>query len=180
MSRYKKESDEIRKSARNEPINILVWGPGEPGKDSSSEESKAYRKRSKIKCYLGKIFEEAEIVFSEDKVLQDLMLIGQSQFQAEALQAKISHVVLALDLGIGVVAELTHFILTYPWFRDKVYVFLPEQYVSSIGLVATHVFSKLEKNRIIGFSSKEFDECTVATDKAVQVVDTVAMDLRMR
>ena len=52
MGTYKKEADEIRKSTFWEPMKILVWGPGNPGKNASLSKQKAYKKRLKIKSVL--------------------------------------------------------------------------------------------------------------------------------
>jgi len=173
MSRFKEESQKIRMNARFEPINILVWGPGEPIGNVDPDKLKAYKKRLKIQSHLKEIFTRAEVVFSEE--LNDETLTGQGILQAQAIHAKIAHLILVLDLGRGVDLELDHFIPTYAWFREKVYVFLPDRYVPPKGLVE-EVFNKLETNRIIGFNEQEFDECTLVTLKVVEVADTIAMD----
>jgi len=173
MSRFKEEIQRIRDSARFEPINILVWGPGKPSGSAHPDKHKAYQKRLKIKSHLKEIFQRAEVFFSEDLI--DQTLTGQGILQAQAIHAKIAHLILVLDLGRGVDLELDHFIPTYPWFREKVYVFLPDRYVPPKGLVE-EVFNKLETNRIIGFNEQEFNECTLVTFKVVEVADTIAMD----
>ncbi len=178
MSRYevyKERAKRTRENARHEPIVILVWGPGNPSENASPEKHKAYKKRLEIKKQLKKKFPRAEVFFSEDKEMKKPAQTGQSQLQAEAMQAKNADLILMLDLGRGVDLELDHFIPKYPWFRDKAYVFLPIQYVSTKGLVA-EVLDKLESNHIIGFSEQEFKSCKLVTEKAFEVAHTVAMD----
>lgn len=172
---YTERANRIRENARHEPIVMLVWGPGNPGKNALPDKLKAYEKRLKIKKHLRKMFPRAEVFFSEDKEMKEPAQTGQSQLQAEAMQAKNADLILMLDLGRGVDLELDHFIPKYPWFRDKVYVFLPIQYVSTKGLVA-EVFDKLESHHIIGFSEQEFETCKLVTEKAFEVAHTVAMD----
>lgn len=172
---YKEEAKRIRENAMHEPIVILVWGPGDPGENAPSDKCKAYEKRLKMKTHLKQKFPRAEVFFSEDKKMKELTQTGQSQLQAEAMQAKIANLILMLDLGRGVDLELDYFVPKYPWFRDKVYVFLPIQYVSTKGLVA-EVFDKLESNHIIGFSEQEFKSCKLVTEKTFEVAHTVAMD----
>ncbi len=172
---YKEEAKRIRENARHEPIIILVWGPGEPSEHASPEKCKAYEKRLKMKTHLKDEFPRAEVFFSEDVEMKGLAQKGQSQLQAQAMQAKIANLILMLDLGRGVDLELDHFVPKYPWFRDKVYVFLPMQYVSTKGLVA-EVLDKLESNHVIGFSEQDFESCNLVKETVVQVVNTVAMD----
>ena len=79
-----------------------------------------------------------------------------------------------LDISRGTDLELDHFVPKYPWFRDKVFVLLPEQYVPPQGLVA-EVFDHLKDEQVQGFSQDEFDSCHVATVKAVKAAHTVAL-----
>ena len=103
----------------------------------------------------------------------------KGQLRKEALQAKISDLVIMLDLSRGVDLELDHFIPTYPWFRDKAFIFLPNKYMDLKGLTK-EVIDNLNQNQIIGFSNQEFKDCKVATQKAVDVAQTIAMDLCFR
>lgn len=84
-----------------------------------------------------------------------------------------------LDLSRGADLELDHFVPTYSWFRDKVFVFLPQRYIPPRGLVR-EIFDYLKPEQVEGFSPKEFRECVVATEKAVQVAETVALDMQLR
>lgn len=175
---YKLEYQKIKETARCQPITILVWGPGDPGDGASSEKVKAYQKRLKIKTYLREKFPSAGVFFSEDKEMQDLALTGQSQLEIQAVQARIAHLVLMLDLTRGVDLEVDHFIPKYPWFREKAYVLLPEQYVSTKGLTET-VLDMLGSDHIIGFSGIEFDSCKLVTEKVDEIAHTVALNRLM-
>jgi hypothetical protein len=177
MSRFKEEAEKIKENARYEPINILVWGPGDPGENASLDKRKAYEKRLKIKNHLREKFPRAEVFLSED--LKELVMERQEILKAQAIQAKIAHLILILDLGRGVDLEIDYFIPAYPWFREKAYVFLPERYVSKKGLV-TEVLGKLEDSHIIGFSEQEFESCKLVTEMSVQLADIIAMDCRIR
>ena len=174
MSQYREMAKRIRERARYEAINILVWGPGDPGPDAPQERRLAYAKRIQIRDVLRKEFPLAEVHFSEDPEMIRIADGIYGQLRKEALQASISHLILMLDISRGVDLELDYFVPKYPWFRDKVFVFLPEQYVASQGLVA-EVFDYLKEEQIQGFSQEEFDSCHVATVKAVNVAHTVAL-----
>jgi len=107
---YKLEYQKIKETARCQPITILVWGPGDPGDGASPEKIKAYQKRLKIKTHLRERFPSAGVFFSEDKEMQELALTGQSQLEKQAVQARIAHLVLMLDISRGVDLEVDHFI----------------------------------------------------------------------
>lgn len=171
---YKLNYEKIKETARCQPITILVWGPGDPGDGAPLEKVKAYQKRLKIKNHLRKRFPSAAVFFSEDKEMKKLALTGQSQLEAQAVQANIAQLVLMLDLTRGVHLELDYFIPKYPWFREKAYVLLPEKYVSASGL-AGNVLDMLESNHIIGFSDTEFDSCKLVTEKVDGVAHTIAL-----
>jgi len=79
-----------------------------------------------------------------------------------------------LDISRGADLELDHFVPTYPWFRDKVYVFLPEAYVGTTGLVSD-VLKYLRPDQLLGYTAAEYGACTVATVKTIEIVDAVAI-----
>src|SRR5437660_9209352 len=136
VDRVKEDAERIRRDSKFEPITILVWGPGDPGAGAAADKRKSYNKRLQIKDVLRKEFPRASVFFSEDP---EMIEIGEGivgQLRIEALQAKISDLVLMLDISRGADLELDHFVPTYPWFREKVYLLLPEKYVSTAGLVA--------------------------------------------
>lgn len=175
INRAKEDAARIIQDAKYEPITILVWGPGNPGARASAERRKAYAKRVQIKEVLKKEFPRASVHFSEDTEMIELGEGIRGQLRVEALQAKVADLVLMLDISRGADLELDHFVPTYPWFRDKVHVFLPEKYISGKGLVS-EVLNYIPRDQVEGFSDKEFKVCEVATVKAVRAALAVALD----
>lgn len=172
--RAKEDAERIKQDAKYEPITILIWGPGNPGQRAPLERRKAYNKRLQIKEALIKEFPRASIHFSEDT---EMVEIGEGiigQLRIEALQARVSNIVLMLDVSRGTNLELDHFVPMYPWFRDKVHVFLPEKYVTAQGLVS-EVLKYVPHDQVEGFSDEEFDRCDVATIKAVRAALSAAL-----
>jgi len=179
MGSWKDEAAEIMENARYAPIKILVWGPGDPGADASAEKRKGYEKRIQIKDVLRSRFPRAAVHFSED---EEMLEIGEGisrQLTKQALQARDADLVLMLDISRGADLELDHFVPTYPWFREKVYVFLPERFVPPTGLVR-EVFDYLRQDQVEGFTDEEFEVCDVAKEKAVCIAQTVALDYCLR
>ena len=173
MSRYREMAERRKEDAKYEPLNILVWGPGYPGPNAPQEKRLAYEKRIKIRDTLRIEFPRAEVYFSEDSErIQIAEGIG-GQLRKEALQASVSNLILMLDIGRGVDLELDYFVPKYSWFRDKVFVLLPEQYVSSQGLVK-EILDYLKEEQVQGFSQDEFDSCQT-TVKAVNFAHGVAL-----
>lgn len=176
MGTYIEEANALLKAAYYEPIKVLVWGPGEPPKGS---DDRAYKKRVQIKDLILEKFPRSEVYFSEDPEMQKLSAMMKGHLRKEALHAKLSDLVLMLDVSRGADLELDHFVPTYSWFREKVYVFLPEKYVSSKGLVKD-VFDYLREDQIEGFTDEEFEKCTLATEKALRIAQSVAITKRMQ
>jgi hypothetical protein len=176
---YRNEAQEILEFSRLQPIKILVWGPGIPEPSASIERKAAYGKRLKIRDNLRLIFPRAEVFFSEDPEMVELSAPLRGQLRREALQARIADLVIMLDISRGADLELDHFVPTYPWFRDKVYVFLPEEYVPPRGLVR-EVFAYLPEDQVEGYTQQEFEECTLATKKAMEIAQSVAVDLFLK
>src|SRR5690349_16932228 len=116
INRVKEDAARIRQDARFEPITILVWGPGDPGAKAPAPRRKAYKKRVQIKESLKREFPRASVHFSEDPEMIDLGAGIKGQLRIEAVQAKISDLILMLDLSRGADLELDHFVPTYPWF----------------------------------------------------------------
>lgn len=179
MAGYAEEARRIIEDARFERMRILVWGPGDPGTDAPPERRTAYQKRQQIKDELKKRFPRAEVYFSEDAEMVEIASAILGQLRGQALQAQVADAVLILDVSRGADLELDHFVKTYAWFRDKVYVLLPEQHVGSQGLTK-EILGLLHPEQIVGFSSQELQECRVASEKAIKVGDTVAFELRLR
>lgn len=179
MSKYVQEGIDYRDDLFYEYIKVLVWGPGDPGADAKAEKLAAYRKRIQIRDVLRTKFPRAEIYFSEDPEMIKIAEGFKGQLRKEALQAKFADLVVMLDIGRGVDLELDYFVPTYPWFRDKVHVFLPEKYVRSDGLV-NEIFKLLSKDQIEGFTQTDFSDCNVATKMAVQAALTCALMKKLR
>jgi hypothetical protein len=179
MPNWKREAEEIRNMAHYEAIKILVWGPGLLGENATEEQQKAYQKRVQIRDVLRAAFPRAEVYFSEDPEMIEVGSRISGQLRVEALQARIADLILMLDISRGADLELDHFVPTYPWFRDKVYVFLPEDYVPPKGLVK-EVFDYLRDDQVEGFTQDEFLQCSVATDKAVRIAEVIALDKCLR
>lgn len=179
MLRFKDDANRIKEDAKNSALKILVWGPGNPGPSAEKNKKAAYEKRKQIKDVLRKEFPRSEVYFSEDKEMKAISGDMIGQLEKEALQSAVADVIIMLDVGRGVDLELDHFVLTYPWFRDKVIVFLPAEYVSSKGLVS-EVFKYINTNQVEGFTKAEFDRCDVAKIKAVKAVQSIAIILLLR
>jgi hypothetical protein len=165
---------ELRESARQAKLRVLIWGPGDPGPSAAPEAKQRYEKRLKMRKAVESTFPRAEVRFSEDPPLLALTATIPGLLRKEAVHAKLAHVVLMLDISRGADLELDHFVPTYPWFRDKVYVFLPEAYVGTTGLVSD-VFKYLRPDQLLGYTAAEYGACSVATIKAIEIVDAVAI-----
>ncbi|NLE58615.1 MAG: hypothetical protein GX616_09665 [Planctomycetes bacterium] len=176
---WQKESDEIWDLVRYQRIRILVWGPGDPGPDASEESRRAYQKRLQIRDHLREQFPRAEVHFSEDEQLVELSKDVEGQLRKEAFQARSAHRVIMLDISRGADLELDHFIPKYPWFAPKAFVLLPEQFVSTTGLVK-EILDHLTPRQIEGYSEEEFRQCTVATVKALRPAKEAALDVFLR
>lgn len=179
MNNWKKEAEEIRENARYAPLKILVWGPGNPGPGASDEKRRNYEKRVQIRDVLRNEFHRAKIFFSEDPEMIEIAENISPQLRKEALQAKVANLVLMLDMSRGADLELDYFVPTYPWFRDKVHVFLPEKSVPPKGFVK-QVFDHLREDQVEGFTDQEFEECSVAKQKAVRIVEIFCIDYCLR
>jgi hypothetical protein len=179
MAKWNQEAEDILRQARREEIKVLVWGPGDPGIGTTEEKKKAYEKRLKIREALRKEFPFAEVFFTEDPEMQGLGFPGITTLELEALQASIADVVVMLDISRGTDLELDYFVPNFTWFRDKVYVFLPERHVPPRGLVK-EVFDYIHPKRVKGFTEAEFEECKVATEWAVNGALSAAIKKRLQ
>lgn len=178
MPSFKETALSITREARLEPIKVLVWGPGDPGPTAPPEIKKAYQKRIQIKDELKKAFPRAEVFFSEDPEMLEISKTFRGHLRKEAFQAKIADLVLMLDISRGADLELDYFVPKYSWFRDKVYVFLPERYVPPKGLVK-EVFDYLLPYQVEGFTDHEFEHCSLATEKAVAIAEGIALAMKI-
>lgn len=179
MTNWESEAKDMLADCRYVPLRILIFGPGDPGSGASKTNQKAYDKRVQIKEELKKRFPRSEVHFPEDEEMIQISKTITGQLKKEALQANIADLILCLDISRGSNLELDHFIPTYPWFGEKVHIFLPEKYVNSTGIVKD-VIDKISPDQIEGFTTKEFNECTLATVKAVQVAEGFAMEKKLK
>ena len=179
MTPWHLRAAQIREDARFQRLSILVWGPGDPGPTASEEKRRNYEKRLQMMQVLRERFPRADIHMSEDSEIADLLPESATTLQLEAIQAKVADLVLILDVSRGADLELDYFVPTYPWFREKVYVFLPEQYVSTQGLVRG-LLDELHPKRIIGYTQQELEQCTVATVRTVEVTTVAAVEYMLK
>lgn len=179
MNKWRSKHLEIFDEFKQSRLHILVWGPGDPGEKGTTEQKEYYSKRVQIKKELIKEFPRSAVAFSEDKALKKASRELDNKLLAEATQAKVADVVLILDYGRGAGLEIDHFITTYSWFKDKVYVLIKNEYVDSNGLIQ-EVYNEISKYRIVGYSKEEFKRCDVATVHASQAVLNVAVGIGLR
>lgn len=179
MSKYAAEAAEIKEAARYQPIKVLVWGPGDPGPGASAEAKAGYQKRLQIRAVLRDRFPCAEVYFSEDAEMIQLTEGLGGQLLKEAVQARLSDLVIMLDLGRGVDLELDHYIPTYDWFPRRVFLLVPKKYVDTKGLVR-EILDYLLPHQIMGFTPEEFEVCTVAKEMAVAAALATALDRALK
>ncbi len=170
--RFHEDILRIKEDIRYQPIRVLIWGPGSP-RTEAGEKSKEYLKREQIKQELSQRFPRAEVYFSEE--LMDIDLASERPLLQEAVHAKISDLIIILDLGRGAELELDHFVLQYPWFRNKVFLLIKEEYLNTHGLVI-EVFKYLPPHQIKGFSEDDFEKCTVASSLAVEATEVACLE----
>lgn len=185
MPDWRDEASKILESAWHQSLKIVLWGPGDPGRKGSDYKRRAYNKRVQIKEVLSDIFLRAgtvpQVYMSEDPEMQNLAPDITDKLLQETLQARTADLVLALAVpgSRGVDLEIDFFVPNFPWIRDKIYILLPKQFVKAKGLVK-EVFDFLKPDHLVGYSQKEFDECKVATEKAVRIATAAALNKRLR
>ena len=175
-SEFFHEAERLMRDLSRQPLKILVWGPGEPAEDTTDR--RGYEKRVQIRDAIRDKFPSSEVYFSEDPEMQDISSAFKGQLDREVMQAWVADFVIVLDMSRGSDLELDHFIPTYSWFRKKVHVFLPEEYVNSGGL-ADEVFNELNPDRLEGFTREEFEECSLARVKAINATTRAALVMKM-
>lgn len=173
MDRFNQEIQRVKEDIRYQPIKVLVWGPGQPGSDSDEERKRGYRKREQIRQEVSTTFPRTEVYFSEE--LMPIDLANGRPLLREAVHARISDLIIILDLGRGVDLELGHFIPGYPWFRDKAFLLIKEEYVGTNGLVG-EIHDYLPSNQIRRFSEEEFNNCEVATKLAIEATEVACLE----
>lgn len=162
----------IIEGLRKKRLRLLIWGPGDPGKDGTAKAKANYEKRCLIRQTLKEKFPRSDVAFSED--LRTLELIGQ--LKQEAVHAKAAHAIIILALSRGADLELDHFVLNYKWFREKVWLLVPQEYLAKGSLVEDEVFKLIPQGQIQGFTAEEFDRSDVAKRMSVAIATTVAFN----
>ncbi len=172
----------LKQRAKGYPVKVLVFGPGEPASDATPEQRKGYEKRCQIREEVSKEFPMAEVHFPEDPEMITIADGIRGQLRKEALQAKLSDIVIILDISRGADLEIDHFISKYSWVRDKVHIFLKEEYFKAYkeekSLVA-EVLKQINPNQIESFTDEDFKLCRIATEMAPLAVLSAVYDCIM-
>jgi hypothetical protein len=165
---------QVRERAKQQQLVVLVWGPGDPGPKGQKEILRYWRKRLDIREFLKKEFKQSEIEFSESDALRDHTRDLDALLTEELVHAAVADCILVLDVSRGAHVEVDRF-STYPAVAKKLRVLLPEKYVGGSDLVS----QVLKGLTVIGFTEEEFKKCTLASDKAVKIVESVAIEKLM-
>jgi hypothetical protein len=173
MNDFEHRAQEIIDSARQQRLNVLIWGPGDPGESGTPNSKKSYDKRCLIRKELRENFPRAEVKFSEElkEELKETITI-RGTIPQETVHAASADLVIILDISRGADLELDHF-AKYSWFRKKVWLLVPQKYLDTAGLVA-EVFNLIPKGQRQGFTDEQFERCDVAKQMSVDIVMTVA------
>lgn len=177
MSRWKRKAEELIESIRQEPICVLVWGPGDAGDGGSEAQREAYQKRKDIRSELKRRFANAEVFFSEEEDMAELSREVVGQMKKEELQAATADIVILLPISRGVDYELDY-MLKHDWFREKAWLLVPHEYLQAKSLFALEV-RKIPPEQVQGFTQDEYHSCVVAKGLAVAAVTTAAMTKRL-
>lgn len=176
MTMFGEEVQRIIAAARAVPLRILVWGPTQPGAGVSDLTRTAFDARVRVKRALIETFPRADVQFSEE--FEHPQLLGpMSLLTAEAVHARVADLVLIIDAARGMQLELEHFVMSYPWFREKVFVFCPQ--FGSGSLDSGVYITLVPSDHIQTFSEREFNEDAVA-ERAVRIVQTYAVGKLLR
>jgi hypothetical protein len=174
MNQFEDEAQRIiDTAARQVELRVLIWGPGDPGEGGSPEAKDGYEKRCLIRKELREKFPQSQFEFSEDIHIR--RIIGS--VRREAVHAASAHLVIILDINCGargVHLEIDHF-TQYPWFRSKVWLLIPKEYLDTKGLVAD-VYKLIPDDQIQGYTPDQFKLCHVAKEMSVGIVETVATE----
>jgi len=164
---YLEESQRIIDSAYKLPIRVLVWGPGKGN-------TKGYAKREKIRNEIRKKFPNSMVYFSEDQELRRITGILNKILLEESVHAKVAHLIIVLDLedAYGTKVEIGHF-SRFSDIAEKMWVLRPKKFSPLDGLAK----EELRNIEVEFFSDSEFNDCTLASVKCVNIVLSRAMSL---
>lgn len=148
---------------RGMPLAIIVWGSGVGYPED-------YEKRVKIRSVLQDYFINAEVKFSEDEDLRDLVPgRGEIGFPQEELwELNVCDVCIALDTSEGVAQEIARFVNTA--LSYKLIIFSHEKYKGSSSFPA----SLRDKQNQQFYSDYEYSSCDV-TKRVLTHVQQVAL-----
>lgn len=169
MNNFELEEQEFFDVACYQRLNVLIWGPGDPGENGDPEAKKAYEKRCLIRTVLLEKYPRSKVRFSEEIKKRNPEM---SQLDQETFDAKFADLVIILDISPGAHLELNHF-TKYSWFRTKVCLFVPQKYLDTPGL-ADEVYKLIPEKQRKGFSPEEYERSDVAKVMAVNIVEIVA------
>lgn len=144
-------------------LAILVWGSGQGS-------PKDYEKREKIRTTLKEFFPHADVKFSEDSDLRDLVpgRGGISIPQEELWEFAACDVCVALDTGIGVGQEIARYANTV--FAYKLLILTHEKYKD----LETFPAALRENQNQLFYTEEEYDSCDVCS-RVLEHVKQVAL-----
>jgi hypothetical protein len=161
-------SETLRAMAKAYPLKVLVWGPGDPGAGASEEVRKGYEKRLQIKEQIQTNFPNATVRFSEDPEMQEMGYPGMTKLEQETEHAYWADLIVSLFISRGAYFELDYMIPAFSWIRDKVYLLLPDRYVSTEGFIK-ELYNFLRPVQIKGYTDEEYRICKVATERSLEI-----------
>ncbi len=123
------ELDRLRKVAKNTPLSILVWGPGDDG-------SKEYDARCVVRDELNRIGHDAR--FSEELCRQESAL--DDSIEDEILQAKIVDAIVIIYGNGGTQTETDSIIIPHKDIAQKTTILVADSTLTSI-------YSSVSSNR---------------------------------
>jgi hypothetical protein len=131
-------------------LNVLVWGPGE----GSSEH---YEKRLKIQRELRSCFRNADVTFSENLNLSEVVPGAEelSIPEQELWHLKACDICVVLDTSKGAGEEIAHFVASH--LAYKLLILTHERYRDSTSFPAA--LRKYENQ--IFYSDEEYDSCSL-------------------
>jgi hypothetical protein len=159
----------LKEDAKEQQLVILVWGPGDPGAGGSREKKKYWEKRNQIRDLLSTQFPASQIYLSEASELRDHTRDLEDLLTEELVHAAVADCILVLDVSRGAHVEVDRF-STNRQVAPKLRILLPAEEVGR-GLV--HDVHK--HLRVTGFTDDEFRRCSLASEKAINIVLSVAL-----
>jgi hypothetical protein len=165
---YLKEAKQRMDLGYEFPIRVLVWGPGKTDR-------RGYKKREKIKTEIKRKFPKSIVYFSEDHELRDITQSLGDPIVEEIIHADAAHIIIILGLETSRGANFEiDFFSQIDTIARKLWVLLPEKFSPLSGMVA----KALRGIDVAFFSDTEFEDCTLASVKCINIVLNRALDLK--